>query len=73
MLRGGVNWCQQNKELPSVTEGLPRLSIQVPVCFGAILVKQAESTVTLNDIHNFLMLFLADLPTLSEPPICPGN
>ena len=57
---------------------LPRLSIQFPVCLGAILVKQAESTVTLNDIHNFLMRFILlpffdDLQILSEPPICPRN
>ena len=69
-----------SKEPPPVSEESPHFTkTQYPVYSGTVLMKQAQSTVNFNNIHDFLMrfivffLFFAYLPILSEPPICPRN
>ena len=47
------------KEPPPVSEGSPHFSkTQYPVCPGPVLMKQAQSTVNVKDIHDFLMRFI---------------
>ena len=60
-----------------VSEGSPLFAkTQYPVCPGPVLMKEAQSTVNVNDIHdcfNEIHSFIAYRPILPEPPIYPRS